>query len=210
MTLGAKVWTTFLWTAVVTQSIWALETQYPELNTTVTLDCECKSSACQAVFWYWQPKDRPAQFLFLFHHTITDRVNYQSSVDQNKYKWSTKTGMRPIFSLKIVTVQKSDAGLYLCQAHGNHNLTSSPGIELLPGESPPTPPPPPPPPKTPPPCRCRNRGINKNPQGCGRLVLWPLVGVLASLAVMLIITLFYFSRLPKKCRHRFAKRKQLH
>uniref|UniRef100_A0A4W5MV82 Cd8 beta n=1 Tax=Hucho hucho TaxID=62062 RepID=A0A4W5MV82_9TELE len=41
--------------------------------------------------------------------------------------------------------------------------------------------------------RCTKRNY-QTPKGCGSKVLWPLVGVLLTLAVALIYTLYYFSR----------------
>ncbi|KAJ8401549.1 hypothetical protein AAFF_G00378660 [Aldrovandia affinis] len=204
-----QVWTACMWIAVIVQSIQALRMQYPELNVLETVKCECKT--CQAVLWYWQPLQIPAKFQFLFYHNNADKVVYEPSVNQTKYKGGKQEGGRTItYSLKISAVQKSDAGLYFCLVHyhNNRNEPSDPGVQLRPGVKPPTPSPPPPP-KTPSACRCRNRGIKKYLQGCGRLVLWPLVGLLVSLVVVLIATLYYFSRLPKKCRHRFVKKKQL-
>ncbi|KAG5840993.1 hypothetical protein ANANG_G00194840 [Anguilla anguilla] len=211
MAQGAQVWTACVWTAVIVQSVWALKIQYPVLNITETLDCGCSTSNCQAVFWYWQPRHSPSKFHFLFYHNVVDRVHYEPTVDQDKYKQGMKGGTRPTFSLKIFHVRESDAGRYFCQLQESRNMPSIIEIELRPGENPPTPPPTPSHPKKPPkkPCRCLNQGINKSPKGCGRLVLWPLVGVLASLAAVLIATLFYFSRLPKKCRHRLVKKRQL-
>ncbi|KAJ8380735.1 hypothetical protein SKAU_G00015130 [Synaphobranchus kaupii] len=191
MAQGTQLWTVCLWTAVVVQSIRALTIQYPELNSNVTVDCECSGWSCQAVFWYWQPGPESPEFRFLLYHNNADKEN---SFDEAKYKGSRKGGTPITYSLKIFNVQESDAGCYYCQIQYLGNMQSRPGIQLQPGEKPPTTPQPPPPPKTPLPCRCRNRGINQNPQGCGYLVLWPLVGVLASLAVVLIATLFYFSR----------------
>nr|ACZ57827.1 CD8 beta [Salmo salar] len=56
--------------------------------------------------------------------------------------------------------------------------------------------------------RCTKRN-DQTPKGCGSKVLWPLVGVLLTLAAALIYTLYYFSQLPKKCRHQFAKKRPL-
>uniref|UniRef100_A0A674CNU5 Cd8 beta n=1 Tax=Salmo trutta TaxID=8032 RepID=A0A674CNU5_SALTR len=41
--------------------------------------------------------------------------------------------------------------------------------------------------------RCTKRN-DQTPKGCGSKVLWPLVGVLLTLAAALIYTLYYFSR----------------
>ncbi|XP_036382701.1 uncharacterized protein LOC118776449 [Megalops cyprinoides] len=206
-----QVWSVTLsvWTAVIAhslQSLNALQTQYPVLNETELLLCECKEKGCQAVFWYWQPSSRPSDFRFLFYYNNADKVTYGPAINQTKYKGSRKDGVRVNYLLKISSIQKSDAGFYSCLIqYSNRNELGSPGIKLRPGEKAPTPPPPPKPPKTLPPCRCRNRVIRRDPQGCGRLVLWPLVGVLMCLAVVLISTLYYFSRLPKKCHHRLVK-----
>ncbi|KAJ8262929.1 hypothetical protein COCON_G00153860 [Conger conger] len=207
MTHGALAWTACLWAAVIVQSIQALVIQYPKLNSNESIHCECTDAKCQAVVWFWHPRHRPSELQYLYYHNVVDNT---WSIDKGKYKGGRKMGWKTVFSLMVIGVAESDAGRYFCQTllPGSREIPSLPGVELRPGEKAPTPPPPPPPPKIPLPCRCRPVPKN-NPRGCGYLVLWPLMGVLASLAVVLIATLFYFSRLPKKCRHRLVKKQQL-
>ncbi|KAI1900465.1 hypothetical protein AGOR_G00050220 [Albula goreensis] len=209
MTQRTQVWLICACTAVTVQFVLALTSQYPKENDNESITCECTEKNCQAVFWYWHSLDSPGKFQFLLYHNNADKVVYSPSTSSDKYKGSKKEGTRTIYSLKISHVQKEDAGRYFCQVQypNNRNLPGGTGVELRPGETPATPPPTPPPPKTNPPCRCRKKVIKKPITGCGHLVLWPLVGLLAGLAVVLIATLFYFSRLPKKCHHRFAKAK---
>ncbi|XP_048859498.1 T-cell surface glycoprotein CD8 beta chain [Brienomyrus brachyistius] len=204
-----QVWKVSVWTAVTFHVLHALEVQYPALDTFHTVSCECNQEKCQAVLWFRKRHDRSqTEMEFLLYYNNANRTEYAERKLKDSFKGDQKGSWRITYNLKIMSVKKEDAGLYFCLLQGSNSLgLGNNGVELRPGETPPTSAPPV---ATMPkkPCQCRNL---KQPEQkeCSRKVLWPLVGVLLSLSVVLFSTLYYFSRLPKKCRHRFAKKQQL-
>lgn len=177
--------------------------RYPKIPSSETIDCDCGSMACDLVFWFHSDISGKVQFLGRCNNA--DRTLYGANVDQTRFKLS-KRGSKS-FALRIINVTKEDRGIYSCVLK-EKNLYEvwKPGTLLLPGETPPTPPPKPKPkPPSKPTCRC-NAGDSKG--GCGSLILWPLVGLLGGLALAVLCTLRYFSRLPRKCHHHFAKNRQ--
>uniref|UniRef100_W5LZD8 Cd8 beta n=1 Tax=Lepisosteus oculatus TaxID=7918 RepID=W5LZD8_LEPOC len=185
----------------------ASDIYYVNLFATASISCEWGEKSPSGVFWYRQTEEG---FQFLFHYSVTDKYTYgiDAPSEQERFKGSKRDSIKTIFILKILRVQEKDAGIYYCGVLNRTELTLSDGAELRPGETPPTLPPPTTTPRKPTPFRCPSRRRPK-PQpgwGCGPLVLWPLAGGLSALAVAWVCTLYYFSRLPKKCRHRFTKR----
>ncbi|XP_077050086.1 uncharacterized protein cd8b isoform X2 [Siphateles boraxobius] len=150
------------------------------------------------------PKDDP-----LLHVLLCVRVDgsassekYGENIPSSKFKCSTSTGQKVVYTLRIMEIQEDDAGFYSCLFK---TKKVSAGYYILPGVNPPTVQPPTVKTDQKPvkPCFCKpNR---HSPKGCEHSVLWPGIGALLLLAITLAGTLYYFSRLPKKCRHRFTK-----
>ncbi|XP_064164649.1 T-cell surface glycoprotein CD8 alpha chain [Anguilla rostrata] len=201
----------FIWTTVAVQSIgWT--TRYPELGKLESLQCSCREGQCQPAFWC---RLRSGQFQFLFSHNTVDKSTYGSESDKLLYTGGVQVGSRAIYSLKIVRVTKEDAGLYFCVLMAKGVLYLGSAADLRPGETPPTLAPittttkAKAKAKAPPSCSCRDQGKTKPGKpvkGCSLAVFWSLVGTLVTQALVLLGTLLYFSRLPRKCRHRIAKR----
>ncbi|XP_041745232.1 T-cell surface glycoprotein CD8 beta chain-like [Coregonus clupeaformis] len=209
MTPLALVWTTVcLWTTVYslipTESHFV---RYPPINDTEVLTCECSSRSCQTVFWF-RTFHNNSGFQFLLSLNNADRTSHGPNLDKHRFKASKRD--RGIFTLRIIKIRAEDAGLYSCMLQNQkENELWRPGVLLRPGETRPTlTPVTKPKPQGIPRGRCTKSNY-ETPKGCGSKVLWPLVGVLLTLAVALIYTLYYFSRLPKKCRHQFAKKRPL-
>uniref|UniRef100_A0A667WW71 Cd8 beta n=1 Tax=Myripristis murdjan TaxID=586833 RepID=A0A667WW71_9TELE len=176
---------------------------YPELLKAETVSCPCHSENCDFVYWFRTLfNDDSVQFLVSCN--LADRCTHGSDIVQSRFKVSSSKGS---FSLRIADVTKQDAGIYSCvvKVRGQEEVWR-PAAVVRPGEKAPTTVKPTTKRKPPvvPVCRCSK---TKKPQAnsCGSMVLWPLVGLIAVLAVVLIGTLYYFSRLPKKCRHNFVK-----
>ncbi|XP_051536843.1 uncharacterized protein LOC127430805 isoform X2 [Myxocyprinus asiaticus] len=178
---------------------------YPKINGSETLACQCPDYSCQVVYWYrYLEKNNSLQFL-MFSNSA-GREEHGVDIKSTRFKGSVSSGQKLLYSLRISGLQDDEAGLYSCVFRSKHEMPV--GYYIKPGVSLPTPPPPPPPPtvktkKTVGTCRCRNPSVS--PKGCEHSVLWPSIGALLLLAVALAGTLYYFSRLPKKCRHRFTK-----
>ncbi|XP_032368778.1 T-cell surface glycoprotein CD8 beta chain [Etheostoma spectabile] len=177
---------------------------YPKILSTEEIVCDCANIAnmsCDSVYWFRSISNH-RRSEFLGKCTIV-RPTYGANVDSTRFKFISKTLS---FTLRIINVTEEDTGIYSCVLKGRKNIEMwKPGTLLLPGVTPPTLPPktnPKPPVKSV--CRCSKKNSS---QGCGSLVLWPLVGLIAAIALALICTLYYFSRLPKKCRHHFVKRR---
>ncbi|XP_068999924.1 uncharacterized protein cd8b [Embiotoca jacksoni] len=177
--------------------------RYPVISSTETIDCECSNFSCDHVYWFLTIPHK-GTVTFLAKSNTANRVTYKTA-NETRFKFS-KRGTAS-FVLRIIGVTEADAGIYSCVLKDRSNAEIwRPGTRLRPGVTPPTPPP-----KTKPTapvksvCRCSRN----NRDGCGYMVLWPLVGLLAALALILVCTLYYFSRLPKKCRHHFVKKRQM-
>uniref|UniRef100_A0A8C7ZV83 Cd8 beta n=1 Tax=Oryzias sinensis TaxID=183150 RepID=A0A8C7ZV83_9TELE len=175
---------------------------YPSINSNEAVDCQCEPSTCDYAFWFRTVPDS-SKVEFLGRCNNADRVSGPFK-DKGRFKFSRK-GLS--FELRIINVTAEDAGIYSCVLSDKQLTieTFRPGTLLLPGVTPPT---------LPPttttkkpvrsPCLCKNKTSN---EGCDSRVLWPLVGVLAGLALTIFCTLYYFSRLPKKCHHHFVKKR---
>ncbi|KAM9859954.1 T-cell surface glycoprotein CD8 beta chain [Aulostomus maculatus] len=172
---------------------------YPKLLSTEKIKCDCVSS-CDSVFWF---RTRPSQnkVEFLGRLNSADREDYGDDVDKQRFKFIKRGSL--MFILRIINVTEEDAGIYSCILMGQTTPEIwRPGFRLRPGVTPPTSPPKP---TLRPLCPCRKETPPQD--GCGSLILWPLVGMFAGLTLALVCTLYYFSRLPKKCRHRFEKKR---
>ncbi|XP_053504840.1 uncharacterized protein cd8b [Ictalurus furcatus] len=192
----------------------AVTVKYPSINGSETLNCECPDHQCQKVYWYRLLKNRDTPE-FLMHTNIFNKPNYAKNVEQNRFKTAFIDSTKALFTLRITGIQEKDAGFYACLLI-SHNSAQDPkdlmpeGYSIRPGESIPTLPP----------TTVKNpKRVNRLPnicksnhqslKGCKSLVLWSGISAVLLLVVILISTLYYFSRLPKKCRHRFAKKQQL-
>ncbi|KAL0977793.1 hypothetical protein UPYG_G00161250 [Umbra pygmaea] len=214
MTRLVLVWTTVcLWTKVSSLIIESEFVRYPRLNDSESLTCECSNTDCQTVFWFHTPPNNTI-FQFLVTINSADRTKYGNLVDQARFKASTKrdVGAKATFTLRILDIKAEDAGLYSCMLRNKkEDELWSPGVLLKPGETRPTSPPTTKPPRQPP-VKTKGdciRSKNQNTEGCESIVRWLLVGVLLTLVVALISTIYYFSRLPKKCQHHFVKKRPL-
>ncbi|KAI1904642.1 hypothetical protein AGOR_G00007790 [Albula goreensis] len=194
------------------QSLHLLTPYYATPGQILSLSCECRESHCMS---YWGRKLLGLDdFQFLLLHNQADISTHGSQAFKKKFKASIRSrGSKAIYSLTFHELLKEDAGLYFCilKEKSYYYLGSvtylrtegpfpSPSVKpssttqkKKPLASCPCPP---------------NRKSTKgqSPQGCSHLLKWSLIGVLLSLAVVLIITLLYFSRLPKKCPHQLVKK----
>ncbi|XP_030586171.1 T-cell surface glycoprotein CD8 alpha chain [Archocentrus centrarchus] len=173
--------------------------RYPKILGNETIECDCGSTACDLVFWFRSHISGKVEFLGRCNNA--DRVNYGDGVDQKRFKISKKGSNT--FALRVISVTEEDKGIYSCVLkEKNVNEIWKPGTLLLPGETPPTPPPKPKPRPQPKKKKC---DCSAGKGDCS-MILWPLIGLLACLALVLVCTLQYFSRLPRKCHHHFVKR----
>ncbi|XP_028261341.1 uncharacterized protein cd8b [Parambassis ranga] len=202
--LGWSLLTVLRWTSgsdlVLSQQ--NLTVLYPKINSSEIIECDCLDFSCDAVFWFRISSSNLMEFIGKCNNA--DRVNW-GKVDSSKYK-SFKRGAS--FVLRIIRVTEADQGIYSCVLKDTKNEVWKRGTLLLPGVTPPTQPP-----KTKPKpsdrSSCRCKGSNSPKDGCDSLILWPLVGLVAGLGLTLLCILYYFSRLPKKCRHQFMKKRQM-
>ncbi|KAL7854055.1 hypothetical protein AOLI_G00208990 [Acnodon oligacanthus] len=183
---------------------------YPSLGGSETLTCECPDHQCQKVYWYRFLQDTK-ELQYLVFANSANSMKHAEGIDATRFKVHANEGSKITYSLRITGLLKNEAGFYSCMfnspKHEQKNQMPA-GYYIRPGESPPTSTPP----TVKPPKKTKTQVCPSNNQpvkGCKPLVLWPSVGVLLVLAVVLISTLYYFSRLPKKCRHQFAKKMQL-
>uniref|UniRef100_UPI0037E8CD0C T cell receptor beta variable 20-1 n=1 Tax=Semicossyphus pulcher TaxID=241346 RepID=UPI0037E8CD0C len=176
---------------------------YPDILGTEALECDCFNISCDSVYWFYSSLTS-GEVKFLGRCNNANRANYDAGLEKERFKISKRGGSS--FTLRISNVTEADTGIYSCLVKDRKNTEVwKPGVLLLPGVPSPTLTP-----KTKPKlsfnpvCRCPE---NFTQDGCGSLILWPLVGLIAILALALICILYYFSRLPKKCRHHFVKKR---
>ncbi|XP_059381513.1 uncharacterized protein cd8b isoform X2 [Carassius carassius] len=133
------------------------------------------------------------------------REKHGENLIATRFKGSVSSGQRVVYSLRITGLQEDEIGFYSCMFKTKSIMPV--GYYIMPGVNPPTVKPPTVKTKTPKKtCNCKPPS---SPKGCEQSVLWPGIGALLLLAITLAGTLYYFSRLPKKCRHRFTKTNQL-
>ncbi|XP_051960671.1 uncharacterized protein cd8b [Xyrauchen texanus] len=206
MTFSRMCMYLFVCTAAVVQpSFGATPTVlYPKINGTESLTCECPDHSCQVAFWYrFLEKNNSLQFLMFINSA--GREEHGENFNNTRFKGSVSSG-QTVYHLRITGLQEDEAGLYSCVFRTKNKMPA--GFYIRPGVNPPTLLPPTVKiEKTVKTCRCKNSIYS--PKGCEQSVLWPGIGSLLLLAITLAGTLYYFSRLPKKCRHRFAKTNQL-
>ncbi|XP_050948416.1 uncharacterized protein cd8b isoform X2 [Labeo rohita] len=171
---------------------------YTKINNSETLTCECPDHACQEVFWY-RYLDRTKTLQFLLYINSAGREQH-GEFNDTRFKGSVSSGQKVIYTLRITGLQENDIGLYSCMFKTKNLMPV--GHYVMPGVNPPTTPRTVTTQKPRKICNCKPPS---SPKGCEQSVLWPALGTLLLLAITLAGTLYYFSRLPKKCRHRFAK-----
>lgn len=175
--------------------------RYADIRSNQTFDCDSHSSSCDLVYWFQSnPNDGTVQYIGNCNNA--NRAFYENGF---KTRFTISKRSSTSFILRIAYVTEEDTGIYSCVLTDKKNAEIwKAGFLLLPGGKPPTEPPKIEP-KRPvkPVCPCSN----SSQDGCGSLILWPLVGIIGALALALICVLYYFSRLPKKCRHHFVKKR---
>ncbi|KAM3620788.1 uncharacterized protein V6R79_001963 [Siganus canaliculatus] len=209
MTLPSLLWTLLaasLWASGLGQFIEeeTAITLYPKILDTATIECDCAKISCDSVYWFRSISGH-SKLQYIGRCNNAGRPTYRDNKDEERFKFHRKSGTS--FTLRILNVTEEDTGIYSCVLTDlSKKEMWKPGVLLLPGVTPTTVAPttkPKPPVKTV--CGCTKKKSSKD--GCGSLILWPLVGLNSALAVALLCTLYYFSRLPKKCRHHFVKRR---
>ncbi|XP_059184592.1 uncharacterized protein cd8b [Centropristis striata] len=203
--LAWTLWTVSLWTSGSSQFLQHghVTVFYPKILSTEVIYCDCANMSCVSVYWFRSISKHSKvtlQFLGTCNNAGID--SYGDGLDKTRFKISRKSSTS--FTLRITNVTEEDTGFYSCVLKDRKHAESwKTVVHLQPGVNAPTLPPPT---KRKPPvkpiCRCPKK---KSQDGCGSLVFWPLVGLIAGLAVALLCILYYFSRLPKKCRHNFVK-----
>ncbi|XP_033939495.1 uncharacterized protein cd8b [Pseudochaenichthys georgianus] len=200
--LAWTLWTVSLWSLGLSQTLLQepLTVLYPKILSSSSIECDCADVACDSVYWFRSISNN-SKMEFIGQGNHADRIILGNGVDKRRFKFINKSKI--LFVLQIFNLTKEDTGTYSCVLKKRNSETWKPGFLLLPGVTPqiiktdttkPT---------VKSVCRC-----NKSPQdGCGSLVFWPLVGFIAALVLTLVGTLYYFSRLPKKCRHHFVKKR---
>ncbi|KAM7006177.1 uncharacterized protein cd8b [Tautogolabrus adspersus] len=209
----------------------SVKVRYPILLSTEGIECDCVNISCDNVYWFHSnPNYQKVQFIGQCNSA--NRGIYGNGVDEKRFKMSKKSTMS--FMLRIINVTLEDTGIYSCVLKDRkYTEMWKPGVLLLPGGlyaqlsndyfsallshywfeclfglyltvmAPTVPPVTKPKTTVSSVCHCSEG--NSSQDGCGSLILWPLVGIIATLALALICILYYFSRLPKKCRHHFVK-----
>ncbi|XP_029990646.1 uncharacterized protein cd8b [Sphaeramia orbicularis] len=202
--LGWTLLTGTLWSLGSSQTLLQEQVKvlYPKINDSETVECECFNVSCDYVFWFRSPHNT-VTFEYIGRSNNADRDAYSNDLFKSRFKIRKRSGVS--YTLRINRVTQEDTGIYSCVLKDNRYAEVwRPGVLLLPGVIPPTPPPKPKP--KPPRSGCKCNKKNQKSDECGSMVLWPLVGLIAGLSVAILCTLYYFSRLPKKCRHHFAKK----
>ncbi|XP_068172143.1 T-cell surface glycoprotein CD8 beta chain [Antennarius striatus] len=193
--------TVLLWRSVSGQILQQENILYPKLLETQVIICDCTGFTCISVYWYRSNSDH-SRLQFLGKVNNAGRVT-----DQADSRFRLKRNSGSSFALQIIDVRVEDAGIYSCVLTDvKNNELWKHGILLLPGVIPPTLPPPTESSPTVDSDCCRLKQ-NSSQEDCASMVLWLLVGLTATLAGALLCTLYCFSRLPKKCRHRFVKKR---
>ncbi|XP_043076862.1 uncharacterized protein cd8b [Puntigrus tetrazona] len=202
MTLSCMRFCVFVWMAAASLPTFQATPSviYAKINGSEAMSCECPNHACQEVFWY-RYLERTKTLQFLVFVNSAGREQYGKNLNGTRFKGSLSGGNRLGYTLRVTGLQEDDIGLYSCMFKTKNTMPV--GYYIMPGVNPPT--------AQPPTvksnaakknCNCK---LHSSPKGCEQLVLWAGVGALLLLAVTLAGTLYYFSRLPKKCRHRFTK-----
>ncbi|KAJ3602096.1 hypothetical protein NHX12_029855 [Muraenolepis orangiensis] len=201
MTSLVLVWMTvtcLCWTSGSCQVRSQLNVLYPELHTNQTLLCVCDLGSCDHVLWFRSLAVGDHQPKFQFITSVNSAGRGIHGVDVDVRRFTAKMKNAAMWSLHVSMVTREDAGLYSCVLKGSKTEgVWRPGVLLLPGVTPPTPKPEP----VKPVCRCLKNSQESKSKGCDLVYTWSLAGVLGLLVAALLSTLFYFSRLPKKCRH---------
>ncbi|CAL8402751.1 unnamed protein product [Arctogadus glacialis] len=199
MTYLVLVWTTvtcLCWTSGSAQ----VPVRYPKISDSEALTCGCHQNTCDGYLWF-RSLENGSQLQFLVSVNNADRSYTNTGLDKSRFIVKMNSGKS---TLRIANLKREDSGVYSCVSKDKQTEgLGAPGVLLLPGV---TPPEPTPQPTSKPVCRCREKSHKLQPKGCGSDALWPSVGILAGLALALLATLYYFSRLPKKCRHHFVKK----
>lgn len=211
------IWLLLGWT-LLTGTLWSLgsgqillqepvKVLYPKISDNETIECECFNISCDFVFWF-RTRQNTVEFEYIGKSNNADRDSYNKDNNQlfkSRFKIRKRSGVA--YTLRINRVTHDDTGVYSCVLKDNKNTEVwRPGVLLLPGVTPPTPTPKPKPKPKPPRTGCKCNKKNHKSDECGSMVLWPLVGLIAGLSVAVLCTLYYFSRLPKKCRHQFVRK----
>ncbi|XP_046723122.1 LOW QUALITY PROTEIN: uncharacterized protein cd8b [Silurus meridionalis] len=208
MTTLSHLWSVLCFLTAVS----AVLVRYPSINSSETLTCTCPDHQCQKVLWY-RLLHNSGTPEFLVSTNNLNNAHYAEKLNQGRFRTTASDEKKVLYTLRITGIQNEDAGFYSCVLV-SQNSAQDPkdlmpeGYYIRPGVvtntlAPATV-------KNP---RHVNRpGNNCKPislKGCKSLVLWSGIGAVLLLGVILILTLYYFSRLPKKCRHHFAKKHQL-
>ncbi|KAK1176621.1 T-cell surface glycoprotein CD8 beta chain-like [Acipenser oxyrinchus oxyrinchus] len=212
MRLLAWLWVAASWVAAASSSIL---TQIPKSiimpeNKSASIICGGEAQNDQNAFFWYRQTNGTYDFQFLMHTSTIGRETRAKGIEQ---RFKTTLRPRPEFCvLKISMLKKEDSGMYYCAISHGGTFTAASRINLTVGELPPPPPPTTKPTKPKPrkPCHCSSGILKTKGFSCGSLVLGPLAAGAAALLVAVVSTLYYFSRLPKKCRHRMIKKKLLH
>ncbi|KAJ8260788.1 hypothetical protein COCON_G00165110 [Conger conger] len=206
MALLVHLWTAFVWIAVAVQSLQSPSPRYPKLGEWETLRCDCAGLLCQTVYWgRMHMMGGKAEFQFLFSHNQADRITHGTGIDASDFGGSLSAGSSNTYSLKL-KVKEEHAGLYFCIVPNKRSYQLGLLARLLPGETPQAPPTTKTTTTKKKPCPCPREDTILPVKGCSFRVLWSLAGTIMGLALVLLATLLYFSRLPKKCRHQLVKK----
>uniref|UniRef100_A0A8C5I1D8 Uncharacterized LOC114463735 n=1 Tax=Gouania willdenowi TaxID=441366 RepID=A0A8C5I1D8_GOUWI len=171
---------------------------YPELLSDEFITCDCVDMICDSALWFRSTFSN-SEVEFIGKFNIAGRSSY-GAVNRSQFKFSTRG--TSTFVLHVARITAADKGVYSCVLKDKGSTEVwKPGTLLLPGGLWTT--------GTTPSVVCPCLETYLSQDGCSPLVLWPLVGLVALLAVILSYLLFYFSRLPKKCHHHFVKKRRI-